>query len=161
MIQRLPALKCIACQFLMKEHDKPKLLEHGKWVPLNPEADGKVPGFHLSSLYSPNGWYSWRDAVADFLAAKNDSVLLKDWTNTVLGQTWQEQGETVDHGLLYQRREHYSAEVPWSAEVLTCGVDVQDDRIEFEVVGWGAEKRAGRLSITGSMEISPGQKSGM
>ena len=37
-----------------------------------------------------------------FLAAKGDPVLLKDWTNTVLGQTWQEQGETVDHELLYQ-----------------------------------------------------------
>ena len=76
--------------------------------------------------------------MADFLAAKNDPVLLKDWTNTVLGQTWQEQGETVDHELLYQRREHYPATVPWPVEVLTCGVDVQDDRIEFEVVGWGA-----------------------
>ncbi|OQX35371.1 MAG: hypothetical protein B0D91_10920, partial [Oceanospirillales bacterium LUC14_002_19_P2] len=87
---------------------------------------------------SPNGWYSWRDAVADFLAAKDDPVLLKDWTNTVLGETWQEAGETVDHELLYQRREHYSAPVPWSVEVLTAGIDVQDDRVEFEVVGWGA-----------------------
>ena len=50
----------------MKEHDKPRLLENGKWVVLNEEADGKTAGFHLSSLYSPNGWYSWKDAVADF-----------------------------------------------------------------------------------------------
>ena len=56
----------------------------------------------------------------------------------MLGQTWQEKGETVDHELLHQRREHYAAEVPWSVEVLTCGMDVQDDRIEFEVIGWGA-----------------------
>ena len=131
-------LECVACHHRMQEHDKPKLLENGKWVAMNEEADGKSAGFHLSSLYSPNGWYSWRDAVADFLAAKGDATLLKDWTNTVLGQTWQEQGETVDHELLYQRREHYAAEVPWSVEVITCGVDVQDDRIEFEVVGWGA-----------------------
>ncbi|WP_281647583.1 terminase gpA endonuclease subunit, partial [Parendozoicomonas sp. Alg238-R29] len=81
--------ECIACQHRMYEHDKPKLLEAGRWISLNDEADGKTAGFHLSSLYSPNGWYSWRDAVADFLAAKGDPVLLKDWTNTVLGQTWQ------------------------------------------------------------------------
>ena len=130
--------ECVACQHRMQEHDKPQLLEAGKWISLNEEADGKTAGFHLSSLYSPNGWYSWRDAVADFLAARNDPVLLKDWTNTVLGQTWQEKGETVDHELLHQRREHYAAEVPWSVEVLTCGMDVQDDRIEFEVIGWGA-----------------------
>ncbi|WP_067521641.1 phage terminase large subunit family protein [Endozoicomonas ascidiicola] len=130
--------ECINCQHRMGEHDKPKLLGGGQWIPMNPEANGKIRGFHLSSLYSPNGWYSWKDAVADFLAAKDNPILLKDWTNTVLGQTWQEQGETVDHELLYQRREHYPVEVPWSVEVLTCGVDVQDDRVEFEVVGWGA-----------------------
>ncbi len=130
--------ECISCGHRMQEHDKPKLLANGLWVSINPEADGKARGYHLSSLYSPNGWYSWANAVEDFLAAKNDPILLKDWTNTVLGQTWQEAGETVDYELLYQRREHYPAEVPWHAEVLTCGVDVQDDRIEYEVVGWGA-----------------------
>ncbi len=130
--------ECVSCQHRMREHDKPKLLANGQWVAMNPEASGKIRGYHLSSLYSPNGWYSWQDAVADFLAAKDNPILLKDWTNTVLGQTWQEAGETVDHELLYQRREHYPAEVPWPVEVLTCGIDVQDDRVEYEVVGWGA-----------------------
>ena len=130
--------ECIKCQHRMGEHDKPKLLANGQWVAMNPEANGKIRGYHLSSLYSPNGWYSWQDAVADFLAAKDNPILLKDWTNTVLGQTWQEAGETVGHELLYQRREHYPAEVPWPVEVLTCGIDVQDDRVEYEVVGWGA-----------------------
>ena len=130
--------ECISCGHRMQEHDKPKLLANGQWISMNPEADGKVRGYHLSSLYSPNGWYSWANAVEDFLAAKSDPILLKDWTNTVLGQTWQEAGESVDYELLYQRREHYPADVPWHAEVLTCGVDVQDDRIEYEVVGWGA-----------------------
>ena len=52
----------------------------------------------------------------------------------------------MDHELLYQRREHYPAEVPWPVEVLTCGIDVQDDRVEYEVVGWGRPvKRVGLL----------------
>ena len=98
----------------------------------------KVAGFHLSSLYSPNGWYSWQNAVEDFLAAQKKPLQMKDWTNTVLGETWQDKGETVEHELLYQRREHYPAEVPWWVEVITIGCDVQDDRIEFEATGWGA-----------------------
>ena len=35
------------------------------------------------------------------------------------------------------RCEEYEAEVPDGAVVLTAGVDVQDDRLEVEVVGWG------------------------
>ncbi len=130
--------ECGQCGYRHREQDKPRLLGSGQWVAQNPEASAKVRGYHLSSLYSPNGWYSWANAVEDFLEAKDDALLLKGWTNTVLGETWQEKGETVEHELLYHRREHYRAEVPWDAIVLTCGMDVQDDRIEFEVTGWGA-----------------------
>ncbi|WP_066017943.1 phage terminase large subunit family protein [Endozoicomonas atrinae] len=129
--------ECIRCGHQHFEKDKPRMLANGYWQ-AEMEKSEKVAGFHLSSLYSPNGWYSWQNAVEDFLAAEKNPVQLKDWTNTVLGETWVEKGETVEHALLYQRREHYPAEVPWWVEVLTIGCDVQDDRIEFEVTGWGA-----------------------
>ncbi|WP_419832776.1 phage terminase large subunit family protein [Endozoicomonas atrinae] len=129
--------ECVQCGHKHYEKDKPKLLSHGHWQAEN-EKSYKVAGFHLSSLYSPNGWYSWQNAVEDFLAAKSNPIQFKDWTNTVLGETWTERGETVEHALLYQRREHYPAEVPWWVEILTVGCDVQDDRFEFEVTGWGA-----------------------
>lgn len=130
--------ECHACGHKMFEHDKPKLLAGGHWQAQNPDAPASVRGYHLSSLYSPNGWYSWADAVADFLAAKDNPILLKDWTNTVLGQTWQEKGEGVEHELLFARREHYTATVPYPVVVITAGIDVQDDRIEFELCGWGS-----------------------
>lgn len=45
------------------------------------------------------------------------------------------------------RREVYEAEVPDGVLLLTCGVDTQDDRLEYEVVGhrrygetWGIKK---------------------
>ena len=134
--------ECYRCGHRMQEHDKPKLLSGGQWIARYPERSHKKRGYHLSSLYSPNGWYSWADAVADFLAAKDNPIILKDWTNTVLGQTWQEKGESVAHELLYQRREYYKAAVPFAVEVLTVGIDVQDDRIEYEVVGWGADEES-------------------
>ena len=129
--------ECCKCGHKHYEKDKPRLLKNGFWKAEN-EKSNKVAGFHLSSLYSPNGWYSWQNAVEDFLAAQKNPLELKDWTNTVLGETWQEKGETVEHALLYNRREHYPAEIPWWVEVLTIGCDVQDDRIEFEVTGYGA-----------------------
>jgi len=36
-----------------------------------------------------------------------------------------------------KRKEEYTAEIPDQVQVLTAGVDVQDDRLEIEVVGWG------------------------
>ena len=130
--------ECRQCGHKHYEKDKPRLLTEGKWVAGTGDKSNKVAGFHLSSLYSPNGWYSWQNAVEDFLAAQKKPLQMKDWTNTVLGETWQDKGETVEHELLYQRREYYPSEVPWWVEVITIGCDVQDDRIEFEVTGWGA-----------------------
>ncbi|MCW7553304.1 phage terminase large subunit family protein [Endozoicomonas gorgoniicola] len=138
-LRSMPArFECRQCGHKHYEKDKPRLLTEGKWVAGTGEKSNKVAGFHLSSLYSPNGWYSWQNAVEDFLAAQKKPLQMKDWTNTVLGETWQDKGETVEHELLYQRREYYPAEVPWWVEVITIGCDVQDDRIEFEVTGWGA-----------------------
>jgi len=93
-----------------------------------------------SALVSP--WESWKSIVEQFLDAKNDNEMLKVWTNTMLGEVWVEDGETIDHSDLYRRRVRYGAAVPDGVLVLTCGVDVQDDRLEMEIVGWGENKQS-------------------
>jgi phage terminase large subunit GpA-like protein len=129
------ALACEACGSLVEERHKTQMLAGGEWIPEAP-GPGKAAGFHLSALYSPLGWYSWQDAVRDFLAAKNEHGIegLKTWTNTVLGETWVDPGETVSHSALYARREHYSEDT--NILVLTCGCDIQQDRIECTLDGW-------------------------
>lgn len=67
---------------------------------------------------------------------------MKVWVNTELGETWEEQGEQVEDAALLNRRELYDADVPEGVLVLTAGVDVQDDRFEVEVVGWGVGKES-------------------
>src|SRR3712207_7113985 len=52
---------------------------------------------------------------------------------SILGQTWEETGETIDEHALIIRREHYGAQVPKDVLILTAGVDVQDDRFEIEI----------------------------
>jgi len=42
----------------------------------------------------------------------------------------------MDTDSLYVMREDYSI-VPPQAVLLTCGIDVQPDRLELELVGWG------------------------
>lgn len=90
--------------------------------------------FHIWSAYSP--FTEWRRLIQDWLKAKNDIGKLKTFVNTILGETWEEQGERLEPHELYRRREHYDL-VPAGGLVLTASVDVQDDRLECEVKAWG------------------------
>lgn len=62
---------------------------------------------------------------------------MKTWINTTLGETWEERGKSADDDSIIGRRERYEADIPDGAVVLTAGVDVQDDRFEIEITGWG------------------------
>ena len=129
-------MKCPHCNEEYGEYHKTELMALGQWVAENP--DGQYPSFHINALYSPLGWYSWEDAVRDFLKSKGDVNKMKSFTNNVLGEPWSlDGGKIVDPNGLMSRCEEYDAEVPDGAVVLTAGVDVQDDRLEVEIVGWG------------------------
>jgi phage terminase large subunit GpA-like protein len=112
--------------------------QEGQWVA---RKEHPVRGFHLNALASP--WKTWSAIVAEFKEAKRIGPEgLKAWVNTVLGETWEEEGDVVEEDALRTRQDHYGAEVPDGVLVLTAGVDTQDDRLEVEVVGWGLGKES-------------------
>lgn len=113
----------------------------GKWIAKYPEKI-KKRGFHLNALASP--WERWSNIIEEFkVAKKNGPETLKTWVNTTLGEVWEnDEGEGADNDDLVARRELYVTEVPRKVIVLTAGVDVQDDRLEIEVVGWGVGKES-------------------
>lgn len=127
--------KCCNCDDLIEEHHKTFMLENGEWI-AEKEFKG-IAGFHLSSLYSPVGWTSWREIVEEFLDAQKDTALLKTWTNTRLAETWEMQYEKINETALYMKRKEYEEDCPSGVLVLTGGIDVQADRIELSVWGWG------------------------
>ena len=136
---------CRDCGALIEEHHKEYMLERGDWVAEQPDQGaGKIIGFHLNSLYSPIGWFSWLDAAKQWVAAQESQSKLRVFTNTVLGETWVERGDAPDWRRLYDRRESYTINTVPAADVLflTAGVDVQKDRLEVEVVGWCRGKRS-------------------
>ena len=118
-------------------------IRYGEWRS-TAEGDGKTAGFHLSGLYSP--WTPMEDTVRDFLASKRDPMRLKTWVNTFLGETWEEQGDKVDEMDLMDRREDWGEELPEEVLLMTAGIDVQDDRLEIEVVGWGRGEESWSLA---------------
>lgn len=125
---------CEECGSLWTEIQRKNAVKRGEWRATEP-FNGRA-GFHINELYSP--WSSLADIVQNFLEAKNSPETLQTWTNTVLGETWEIKGDALDNSALYARREYYAATVPQGACVLTAAADVQDDRIEVGVEGWGA-----------------------
>ncbi len=138
-----PKLLCEECGCLISEHNKAMMLAAGEWRATAP-GDKKTYGYHLSTLYSPLGWKSWKDIVAEFLEAKNDPPRLKEWVNTVLGETWEEEYSTkIGADALAERAEQYDLlSVPMDGLVLTAGIDVQDNRIAVKVKAWGADEES-------------------
>jgi phage terminase large subunit GpA-like protein len=128
-------LVCTACGKVIKEHNKTWMLENGEWRRSNPSSE--VPGFHISALYSPLGWYSWQNAVSDHLKALGNPNKRKVWTNTVLGEVWDEAATSIDATHIRKRVEKFNAPVPAGVLVLLAGVDTQDNRLEVTTIGAG------------------------
>jgi phage terminase large subunit GpA-like protein len=57
--------------------------------------------------------------------------------NTFLAETWEAEGDSLEAGDIMNRVEDYGPQLPEGVLVLTIGADVQKDRIEAEVIGWG------------------------
>ncbi len=114
-----------------------------KWIAFNPDAINRGRrSFWVNAFFSP--WRSWEEICVKFLEVRKDPQQLKVFYNTVLGQLWEDRGDLEDEDTFMSRREDYGTredgtpvELPDGVLVLTCGVDTQDDRLEYEVVGWG------------------------
>lgn len=132
---------CPSCGCLSSEETMRR--QPAKWIAENPQAiDKGHRSFWLNAFASP--WQPWHKVVYAFLAAKDDPARLKVVYNTMLGELWEDRGEIADEDTMLARREDYGhrsdgspIELPDGVLVLTCGVDTQNDRLEYEVVGHG------------------------
>lgn len=134
-------VQCEHCEANLYESDKYQMIPNGRWV-AHADFNGVV-GFKMSALYSP--WFTWDQMVQEFLEVKDRPDRLKVFVNTRLGEAWVEDAEKVESGDLYNRRESYKAQVPMDGFVLTCGVDVQADRLEALVYAWGVGEEAWKI----------------
>lgn len=142
-LQKEIVYKCERCGCVANEYRWKQQSQQGRFVAENPSAETR--GFHLNTLAST--FCGWKEIVQKFIVAKEqldqgNPEGMKVWVNTELGETWEERGEQVEDTELFNRREIYDAVVPEEVLVLTAGVDVQDDRFEVEIVGWGVGKES-------------------
>ena len=136
----LAYLICEHCDTPINERHKARMLRQGEWVATE-TGDGRTAGFHLSSLYSP--FETWGEVAVQHGKVKGDPSRLKTWVNTALGETWEDlSGQAMDATGLASRREPLGDLLPDRAAVLTAGVDVQNNRLEVQVVAWGRDEES-------------------
>ena len=125
---------CPSCGAVSVENEIKR--QPAKWIAENPDAYKKgARSFWLNAFVSP--WLGWKDIIQLFLDATGDTEKLKVVYNTRFGELWEDRGNLEDEDSFMARREEYPAELPEGVLVLTCGVDTQVDRLEYEVVGHG------------------------
>jgi len=133
---------CSSCQERIEESYKDQMLAGGEWIATATAMMPNVVGFHLSSLYSPLGWKSWASCAEEFLQGLQNPQDLKIFINQTLGELYEERGTEFKPKTLLDRRETYKAEVPNGVGALVASVDVQADRFELLVKGYGAGEQS-------------------
>ncbi|MEL6284577.1 MAG: terminase gpA endonuclease subunit [Pseudomonadota bacterium] len=132
------AFVCPECGTVHPETRKAEMVENGRWFITKPEVKGHA-GFRTNVLVSTLPAASLGKIAQEFLAAKDHPDLLQSWTNTLMAEGWRsDAGEVLDETALAGRREAFSLEnLPEDALVLTCGVDVQHDRLDAVTLAHG------------------------
>jgi phage terminase large subunit GpA-like protein len=108
------------------------------WVPTNQNAEQRHASFHIWAAYSYSPNATWEQLAREWIESHKNIEERKTFINTVMGEPYKGEGDAPDWKRLYDRRENYRRNVvPAGALVLFCGVDVQKDRLELEIVGYG------------------------
>ena len=134
-----PSCACVSTELQMKRAP-------ARWEAENPDAyEQGTRSFWLNAFVSQ--WASWGSIILKYLNAIGNTKKMQVVYNTCFGLLWEDRGDLQDEDSLMARREEYPAELPDGVLVLTAGVDTQDDRMEYEIVGhgsfgetWGVEK---------------------
>lgn len=131
--------RCPECGEEAGERERHPMLRAGRWeAQAVPQVRG-CASFHLSQLYS--SWVPWSETVEAFLRSKDDRHTLRVWTNTALGEPFEEEGDAAEANIVLERREDWGGTIPAAVLVITATVDVQDDRLEVQPEGWGLSER--------------------
>ena len=127
---------CIECGSVWDDAARFRAIRRGEWRATAPLVG--TAGFRLSGLCSP--WSALEGIVREFLNAKKLPETLRVFVNVTLGETWEEQGDGIDGLEVAENREDYAPDnLPKEVVFITAGIDVQDDRLEMEVLGHGRD----------------------
>lgn len=126
--------RCPDCGSIFSEDEMRKVPQ--KYISKNPAAlHNGIRSFFVNGFTSP--WLTWNDIMREWLEAKGDPTREKVVMNTRFGESYAQQGAFEDYQQFIRRREKYGADLPDGVLLLTGAVDTQDNRLEYEITGWG------------------------
>lgn len=129
--------RCPHCGFSFSEKEMKQTPQ--KYISRNADAlKNGIRSFFVNGFTSP--WMTWTRIMREWLEAKGDPEREKVIMNTVFGESYKQKGAFEDEQIFLRRRESYGAELPNGVLLLTAAIDTQDNRLEYEVVGWGKEE---------------------
>lgn len=145
-------MECPSCGLLIYNRDKTAMMDPkngAEWYATNPGAPSDNQGYFLPSFYAPVGWLSWTNIAQEHLNAQNAKAeerlfKLVAFHNTVLCRQYNEALDIPDIKALMQRSadslEKRGIAPSW-VSAITTGADVQKNRVEVVVMGWGKRLR--------------------
>ncbi len=123
---------CENCGSLWSDAERYTAIRGGHWIAS--ESFQGHASFHLNEMYS---CFRKLGDIAQSFIEKKRSGDLQTFINVSLAESYEENGEGVRDDLLIDRCEDWGDLIPSEVVCLIAGVDVQDDRVEIEVVGFG------------------------
>lgn len=144
-------MECPECKGTIRNEDKVSMLPKGEWRATNAKADPSVQGYYLPSYYTPVGWLSWKDCAKELVEAQNSSEDQRDdrlstYTNTIEAMPYIKGGvDEQEWRALYEKAKtskYTRGKIPSWVNFLTTGSDVQKNRFEISLYGWGKMGRS-------------------
>jgi len=171
------AFICPGCGVFLTGQQSENMLNAGRWLAdgwdwsldagfrfQSPPSERLHIGFRLWAGYSTGPNDSPAELAAEFLEAGKNPGELRTFINTRLGEVWSNEEETTNPGGLMARREVYQADCPAGVLVLVAGADVQKNRIEVSIYGYGRGYECWLIDhevIPGETALSPSASGGV
>ncbi|MBB5515778.1 phage terminase large subunit GpA-like protein [Rubricella aquisinus] len=130
------------CGCAIEDHHRMEIIPRVEWRASNPKQKRYHRSFYLWSAYSP--LQSFERIARSWLAAKGDPPKEQTFWNDVVGKAYRVLGEAPPWEDIRDRAadsDYAHGTIPAGFPMLTCGVDCQGDRVEWQLVAWGQNKR--------------------
>ncbi|TAK50247.1 MAG: terminase [Xanthobacteraceae bacterium] len=133
---------CIACGAAIEEHHRSAMLARAEWRAHNPDAARHHRSFWIWSAYSY--LQSWERIAREWLRSRGHADSEQTFLNQTAGRAFKAQSEAPPWEILRDRAAAAPIRVglvPATALKLFMGIDCQGDRVEWQVVGYGRNRR--------------------
>lgn len=141
---------CPRCGGKIFNVDKDYMLPLGEWRATNKLANTEHQGFLLPSLYAPVGWLSWESLAQQYSDAMNEKTESKKRTalvafyNTKLCRQYKVGMDKPQALTMLEKSKNspYPQDfLPEWVGIITTATDVQKNRLETVLMGWGKRGR--------------------